>query len=135
MTSGSLVLGTLEGLMIGLFAVGLVLVYKSNRFLNLAHAQLGSASALLLAKFVIDWGWSWWAAFVVCVPVGLVTGVLVDRLIVARLRAKTTSTVSLLLVTIGVTQLLVALTYIPALGPNNNALARLGYPLPFESHV
>jgi len=43
---------TVNGLTIGLLAVGLVLVYKSNRFLNLAHAQLGTLSALLVAKWV-----------------------------------------------------------------------------------
>ena len=42
MTTGTLVLGVLNGLTIGLLAVGLVLVYKSNRFIYLAHAQLGT---------------------------------------------------------------------------------------------
>ena len=135
MTSGSLVLGVLNGLIVGLLAVGLVLVYRSNRFLNLAHAQLGAVPALLLARFVIDWGWSWWAAFVVCLAVGALTGVLVDRLVISRLRRRTRSTVSLLLATIGVTQLLLALTYIPALGPDNDKLDSLGYPLPFQSHL
>ena len=67
MSAGSLVIGLLNGLTIGLLAVGLVLVYKSNRFLNLAHAQMGALSALLLAKWVLDWGWSWWVAFVLAV--------------------------------------------------------------------
>ncbi len=58
-SGGTLVLGVLNGLTIGLLAVGLVLVYKSNRFLNLAQAQLGTLSALLLAKWVLDLGWSW----------------------------------------------------------------------------
>ena len=73
MTSGTIVLGVLNGLTIGLLAVGLVLVYKSNRFLNLAHAQLGTLSALLLAKWVYDWGWNWWFAFAVAIAVGIVT--------------------------------------------------------------
>ena len=108
---------------------------RSNRFLNLAHAQLGAVPALILAKFVIDWGWSWWVAFVVCLAVGALTGVLVDRVVIARLRRMTKSTVSLLLASIGVTQLLLAMTYIPALGPNNNKLDSQGYPLPFQSHL
>jgi branched-subunit amino acid ABC-type transport system permease component len=48
------VLGSIHGLTIGLLAVGLVLVYKANRFINLAHAQLGALSAVLLAKLVIE---------------------------------------------------------------------------------
>src|SRR5205809_3518679 len=80
MSIGTLVLGILNGLTIGLLAVGLVLVYKSNRFLNLAHAQLGTLSAMLLAKWVLDSGWSFWAAFVVAVAIGLITGLLAERL-------------------------------------------------------
>ena len=67
MSTGALVIGLLNGLTIGLLAVGLVLVYKSNRFLNLAHAQMGTLSALLLAKWVLDWGWNWWVAFVLAI--------------------------------------------------------------------
>ena len=52
----------LNGLTIGLSAVGLVLVFKANRFLNLAQALLGTLSALLMSKWVLDWGWNWWLA-------------------------------------------------------------------------
>src|SRR5687768_4215517 len=97
MSSGTLVLGLLNGLTIGLLAVGFVLVYKANRFLNLAHAQLGTLSALFLAKLVLDHGWSWWAAFGVAVLVGLTTGLLVERFLVAPLRRRTSSPVTLLL--------------------------------------
>ena len=135
MTSGALVLGLLNGLTIGLLAAGLVLVYKSNRFLNLAHAQMGTLSALLLAKFVLDWSWPWWAAFAVAVAIGTATGLLVERAFVRPLRAKTASTVSLLLLSVGVSQLLLALTFIPRLGPNPNRLASRLYPRPFEAHV
>ena len=97
MSVGTLVLGVLNGLTIGMLAVGLVLVYKSNRFLNLAHGQLGTLSALVLAKWVLDWGWSWWVAFAVAVAVGLLTGLLVDRFFIGRLRLRTSSPITLLL--------------------------------------
>ena len=132
MSSGTFVLGSLNGLTIGLLAIGLVLVYKSNRFLNLAHAQLGTLSALLLAKWVLDWGWNWWAAFALSVLVGLVTGLLVERFLVRPLRRRTTSPVSLLLLTIGVSEILLALTYIPRLGPNTSKAPQ--YPQPYVSH-
>jgi ABC-type branched-subunit amino acid transport system ATPase component/ABC-type branched-subunit amino acid transport system permease subunit len=130
MNSGALVLGVLNGLTIGVLAVGLVLVYKSNKFLNLAHAQLGALSALLLAKLVLDWGWSWWVAFVLAVAIGVGTGVLVDRLIIARLRRTSSSPIRLLLLSIGVSQLLLALTYIPGVGPDPTKPTP--YPQPFH---
>jgi ABC-type branched-subunit amino acid transport system ATPase component/ABC-type branched-subunit amino acid transport system permease subunit len=133
MTSGTLVLGLLNGLTIGLLAVGLVLVYKSNRFLNLAHAQMGTLSALLLAKWVYDWGWNWWVAFVVAVAVGLVTGLLVERFLVGPLRRRSNSPIRLLLLTLGVSQLLLALTYIPALGPDTARHST--FPQPFNPSI
>jgi ABC-type branched-subunit amino acid transport system ATPase component/ABC-type branched-subunit amino acid transport system permease subunit len=113
----------------------LVLIYKANRFINLAHAQMGTYSAVLLAKMVLDWGWSWWAAFPFAIVVGILTGLAVDRFVIRPLRARTKSTVALLLVTVGVAQLLAALEFIPALGPNTTKLTLQGYPLPFQSHV
>src|SRR5438270_545142 len=133
MSVGALVLGILNGLTIGLLAVGLVLVYKSNRFLNLAHAQLGTLSALLVAKWVIDWGWNWWAAYALAVVVGIGTGLLVERLLVAPLRARNSSPIRLLLLSLGVSQLLLALTYIPKIGPSTTRTTV--YPQPFHSSL
>jgi ABC-type branched-subunit amino acid transport system ATPase component/branched-subunit amino acid ABC-type transport system permease component len=134
MTAGTLVLGLLNGLTIGLLAVGFVLVYKSNRFLNLAHAQLGTLSALLLAKWVLDLGWNWWVAFALAVVIGLLTGLVVERFLVRRLRRRTRSPIRLLLLSLGVSQVLLALTYVPAFGPKSSDSA-LPYPEPFESHL
>ena len=135
MSSGALVLGLLNGLLIGLLGVGLVIVYKANRFLNLAHGQLGAVSAMLLGKFVLDWGWPWWVAFAVAVPVGALTGVAVDRFLIRPLRRHTASKVSLLLMSVGATQVLLALVFVPALRPDPSRLNVRGYPVPFTAHV
>ena len=79
MTWGTLVLGVINGLTIGLLSVGFVMVYRANRFLNLAHAQLGALSALLMAKVVNDWQWGWWQSFVGCIAVGVITALLVEK--------------------------------------------------------
>src|SRR5260370_7019513 len=102
----SIVLGLISGLTIGFLAVGLVLVYKANRFINLAHAQMGTYSAVLLAKMVLDWGWSWWTAFPFAIAVGIATGLLVERYVVRPLRARSTSAVTLLLLPVGAAHLL-----------------------------
>ena len=77
MNSGTIILGLLNGLIISLLAVGFVLIYKANRFLNLAHAQLGVLSAMLLLKVVNDWGRDWWLSAIACVVVGIATGLVV----------------------------------------------------------
>jgi ABC-type branched-subunit amino acid transport system ATPase component/ABC-type branched-subunit amino acid transport system permease subunit len=129
--TGTLVLGVLNGLIISLLAVGFVLVYKANRFLNLASAQLGVLSALLLLKAVNDWRWNWWLTFLACVLVGIATGLLVERFIVAPVRRRTTAPVRLLILTIGVSQLLLAFTYIPGLA----SVSQAPFPQPFNSNV
>jgi len=133
MSAGTLVIGLLNGLTIGLLAVGLVLVYKANRFLNLAHAQLGTLSAMLLAKWVLEWGWNFWIAFLLAVLVGLATGLVVERFVIRILRRQGGSTVRLLLASVGVAEVLLGLTYVQKLGPSADK-ANL-YPQPFTSNI
>ena len=135
MTAGTIVIGLLNGLTIGLLAVGLVLIYKSNRFINLAQAQLGTLSALLLEKWVLDWGWNWWIACAFAVAVGIVTGIVVQSFFIRTLAKRTKSTVSMLLMTIGVSQILLALTYFPALTPSTATTDTEQYPQAFSSDV
>jgi ABC-type branched-subunit amino acid transport system ATPase component/ABC-type branched-subunit amino acid transport system permease subunit len=129
---GSLTLGVLNGLLDGLLAVGIVLVYRSSRFLNLAHGQIGALPALLVAKLVIDEGWSYWAALAVAILVGVGTAIVVERVFIAPLRRRSSSSTSLLLMSLAVTQLLAALVFITAFSPDQGKLAGFGYPVPFD---
>ena len=133
MSLGTVVVGLLNGLTIGLLAVGLVLVYKANRLLNLAHAQLGTLSAMLLAKWVLQWGWNFWLAFALAILIGVLTGLLVERFVIGVLRRQGGSTVRLLLATVAVAEVLLGLTYVKSLGPSAETAAL--YPQPFTSHV
>ncbi|MDQ1597214.1 MAG: hypothetical protein QOI70_638, partial [Microbacteriaceae bacterium] len=132
MNSGAIALGICDGMLIGLVAVGLVLVYRANQFLNLAHGVLGAVPALLFAKLVAELGWSQWLALPLVLAVGIATAVAVERIFVAPLRRKGGSNVVLLLLTLGVSQLLLALTLLPALRPDANAMAGQGYPVPVD---
>ncbi|MEP9362937.1 ATP-binding cassette domain-containing protein [Nocardioides sp. CN2-186] len=131
MTIGTLVLGLQSGLTIGLLAVGLVLIYKANRFINLAHAQLGAVSALLVAKWVLDEGWNFWLAFALSIVIGIVTGVVVERCLIRPVRRRGGSSLPLLLMSIGASQLLLALCFIPAFKPDPDKAQP--YPQPFEA--
>jgi ABC-type branched-subunit amino acid transport system permease subunit len=133
MNLGTVALGVVFGMLDGLLAVGLVLVYRSNKFLNLAHGQLGALSAVVLAKLCIDAGLTYWLAFPMSILLGVLTGVAVERLFVSPLRAKSSSAVSPLLLTIGISELLLAGLYIPALQPNEVKFLTRGYPLPFKT--
>jgi ABC-type branched-subunit amino acid transport system permease subunit len=72
-----LIQGVIIGLTYGLLAVGLVLVYKSNRVLNFAHGQIGVISAVLLSRMVNKLGAPYWPTviLVIVLAAGLGAGV------------------------------------------------------------
>jgi ABC-type branched-subunit amino acid transport system ATPase component/branched-subunit amino acid ABC-type transport system permease component len=129
---GVLALGVVNGLSIALLAVGLVLVYKGNRFINLAHAQMGVVPALLTEKFVLQWHWNWWLAFAVAIAIGIGTSLVIEHFLVRPLIERHTSRVRLMFLTLGVSQLLLALTFIDALGPSSATMVGNSYPQPFS---
>jgi ABC-type branched-subunit amino acid transport system ATPase component/ABC-type branched-subunit amino acid transport system permease subunit len=131
----ALVLGTIQGLSIGLLAAGIVLVYRANKFINLAHAQLGAISAVFLAKLVIDWHVSWWLGFPAVVALGAGVGLGIERVVIRPLRNRSASAQTLLLASIGVTQLLLSMAFVSALKPRGNVLSAKAYPLPFDARV
>src|SRR5205823_8348281 len=57
-----LLVGALTGLAYAVLAVGLVLVYRATRVINFAHGEIGAFGAAVLAKLVLDYGWSFWLA-------------------------------------------------------------------------
>jgi ABC-type branched-subunit amino acid transport system ATPase component/ABC-type branched-subunit amino acid transport system permease subunit len=127
------ILGLLNGMIFGILGVGLVLVHKSSRFINLAQAQIGALPALVLAKLVIDHGWNWWSALGAALTLGAALGLLIERFLVRSVSARSRSPLPLLLLSIGVSQLLLAVTYLPALTPKDPGAVL--YPEPFNASV
>ena len=70
----TLVAGLVNGLGYGLLALGLVLIYRSNRVLNFAHGQLGVTSAVLVSKLTVDFGINYWPALIFVLLVAAVIG-------------------------------------------------------------
>ena len=96
--------GVVNGMTYGIMAVGIVLIYRSTRVINFAIAAMGGFGAALLARFVINWGVSYWVAFAACVAIGGLLGALVDLVVVRRLFDA--PRVIVLVATIGAAQLL-----------------------------
>jgi ABC-type branched-subunit amino acid transport system ATPase component/ABC-type branched-subunit amino acid transport system permease subunit len=127
LTANLLVIGIVRGLMIALIAVGLVLVYRSTRVINLAVGDLGVPSAALLGAMAGVHGWPYWLAFVAAVAVGGIAGCVVEMTVVRRLfRAPR---VILLVATIGVAQLAQAVTL--TLPDYRTGTLTTAYPSPF----
>ena len=81
------ILGMITGMSYGLLAVGLVLVYRSNRLINFAHGEIGAFGAVLMALVVVRWHIWFWLAFPVAILVAAGVGAGSEVAVVRRLRS------------------------------------------------
>ncbi len=122
-----LVQGAITGLGYGLLAMGLVLIYRTNRVLNFAQGQLGVVAAVFLVKCFYDFGFNYWFSLVLAV--GLAAGIgALSELVLRRLFNR--PRVLVMVATIGLSQVLFVLTALPFLRPKN-----LFKPFPVPVHL
>ncbi len=79
-------LGVLIGMTYGVLAVGLILVYRSNRIINFAHGEIGGFGATVLALTVVRWHFPYWVALPLALIAGGAAGALVELAVVRRMR-------------------------------------------------
>lgn len=129
-STAAIITGLVVGMTYALLAAGLVLIFRTFRFINFAHGQIGAFSGLIVAKLVNDAGWSYWIAIAVAIAVAVAVGALVERLVMQPLAGN--STVVLMVASIGVAQLLYAMSFVPFLKPKPGTLVQQGYPTPMD---
>jgi len=98
--------GLVNGMVFGLVALGIVLVYRSTRVINLAVGNMGLPASGLLALLVFNYGWPFWVSLSVALLVGTILGAIIERAVVRRLF--NSPRVIVLVATIGVAQLMQA---------------------------
>jgi branched-chain amino acid transport system permease protein len=82
--AGVYVRGVIVGLLSALAALGLALIYRSNRIINFAQTELGSVPTALGVYLIALWGWSYWVSLGVGLVAAIVVGALVELAIVRR---------------------------------------------------
>ena len=95
--------GAANGLVVGLLAMGIVLIYRSTRVINFAVGNMGVIASYLFALLVINYGWPFWIALAAAVLAGALFAALVELTIIRRLF--NASRVTLLVATVGIAQL------------------------------
>jgi ABC-type branched-subunit amino acid transport system ATPase component/ABC-type branched-subunit amino acid transport system permease subunit len=102
--AGVVLFGAVFGALYALTAMGLVLVYRANRVVNFAQAELGTVGAIVAIQLVNQRGW----AYLVAVPFGLAVATLVGAGVEAGVirRFRTAPRLILSVATIGVAQIL-----------------------------
>ena len=111
-----LVQGVFYGLGYGLLALGLVLVYRTNRVLNFAQGQIGVIAAVFLVKLTADFKFNYWFALVLSIGLAAFVGAL-SELVLRRLFNR--PRVLVMVATIGLSYVLLALTALPFIRPKN----------------
>jgi len=85
---GIFLFGGVLGMLYALIAFGLILIYRANRIINFAIAEMGSASAVLAVLLMKSrWHLPYIPAFALAIAGGVLSGFLID-LIVVRWFAK-----------------------------------------------
>jgi ABC-type branched-subunit amino acid transport system permease subunit len=133
MSGGAIVLGSITGLTYAILAVGLILIYRSNRFVNFAHGNLGALASVLFAKLAVDVGVPYWVALpIVLVGAGAV-GALVELTIVRRLFDA--PRIVLVVATIALSQLFFFFSLLEGVRPDRTRLVTEGFPVPFTASL
>lgn len=100
--------GVVTGLIIGLLAMGVVLVYRSTRVINFAVGNMGLVGASLLALLVLNYEIPFWPAAIASLVVGTLYGAVMELIVIRRLF--TAPRVIVLVATIGISGLSLAIT-------------------------
>ena len=100
---GTVVTGVIYGTVNALLAIGLILIYKTSRFINFAYASMGSLAGVTAIGLHLEKGLPFFAAVPIGVVIGMLTGLAVE-LIVRRFR--NTSRLILTVASIGIAQIL-----------------------------
>ena len=99
--------GVVSGLVFGLLAMGIVLVYRATRVINFAVGNLGLVGAGLFVLLSVQYGVPYWLAVAAGLLVGTLFGLAVELVVVRRLFDA--PRVIVLVATIGIAQLSLAI--------------------------
>src|SRR3712207_9310702 len=79
--------GAVNGLVFGLLALGIVLVYRSTRAINFPVGNMGMVGSGLFALLVAQYGVPFWIAAALGFLVGVLYGAAVELVVLRRLFA------------------------------------------------
>src|SRR3954469_16215621 len=128
-----MLLGLVFGSLYALIGMGLILVYRANRIINFAQAQLGSVPAVIALLLIAKKGLPYPIAVLIAVGGGALLGGAVEVGIVRRFSKS--PRLILTVVTIGIGTLLQALEFFAKKGITGDLLSStsLHFPTPFDS--
>ena len=97
-----LFIGTVQGTTTALLAMGLILIYRTNRFVNFSYAAMGALPGAFALGLHLEQGMPFFAALVLAVVIGVVVGFLTELVI---RRFKNSSRLIVTVASIGLAQI------------------------------
>lgn len=120
-----------KGVLASMLAIGMALIYRANRVVNFAQADLGTVPTGFAASFVLFWNWPYFVGMGAGLLLALLLGAVVEMAFIRRFRHAPRMVVTV--ATIGITQLLVVLgILIPRWWGENLASQRLAPPVDWK---
>lgn len=101
---GVMLQGVVFGTVNGLLAIGLVLIYRTNKIINFAYGAMGGVGGVLGVTLFLDGGMNYFLAMGLGIGAGLAVGALVEVLVIRRFASS--PRLVLTVATIGLAQLL-----------------------------
>ena len=101
---GLVLSGIVIGSANGLLAIGLILIYRTNRIVNFAHGSLGSVAGLFGVELYLHSRWNYFVSMGIALALGLALGGVVELLVIRRFARS--SRLVLTVATIGLAQVL-----------------------------
>src|SRR4051794_9938809 len=98
-------LGLSIGMANALLAAGIVLVYMSNRVLNLAHGEIGAFAVAMMLTLTRRGHVPYWPALLLSLGAAGLLGALIERVVLRRLFGS--PRLIMLIATIGIAQLVI----------------------------
>jgi branched-subunit amino acid ABC-type transport system permease component len=128
-------LGLTIGMANALLAVGLVLIYMSNRVVNFAHGEIGAFAVALMLTFTQVLHWNYWLALLASLAGTCVLAAVIERTVIQRLF--TSPRLIVLIATVGVAQVVtVGRLILPKPKNGDDSIFAGGgetFPVPFDS--
>jgi branched-subunit amino acid ABC-type transport system permease component len=108
----SFMVGMVTGTIYGLIGIGIVLIFKAQRVINFAQAEIATMAAFMLLLFHSVVGLPYLAAMLLAVLSAIVASVIIERVVIRALREA--PPVTIFVVTAGVALFIIALTFVIA---------------------
>jgi branched-chain amino acid transport system permease protein len=130
---GIVLVGLVMGSLYALIAMGLVLIYRANRVVNFAQAELGAVASVLAVELVVNFRVNYFVAVLTGLVAAILSGMIVDLVIIRAFR--NAPRLILAVATIGIAQILSGLSIqIPLWMQGTSGILKRQFTSPLHLH-